>query len=413
MVVHTAGMLDDGLIESLDGERLDRVLAPKVDAAVHLHELTKDIELREFVMFSSVAATMGSLGQGNYAAANAFLDALSAYRHARGLPAVSMGWGAWDRAAGMTGTLSDSDLARFERIGIVPLNERQGLELFDRARHMGEALVLPVGLRMAALRIQAQAGVLPSVLSGLVRLPVRRASDAGGALSRQLASSPESQWDEIVSALVATHVAGVLGHASSDAIEVGRTFKDLGFDSLAAVEFRNRLGQATGLKLPSTLVFDYPTTAAVSTYVRSKVEGTTSKTRSSRPASARSTDEPIAIVGMSCRYPGGVSSPEELWELVASGTDAISEFPGNRGWEVERLFNPDPNNPGTSYTRHGGFLHDVGEFDADFFGIGPREALAMDPQQRLLLEGAWEAFEDAGIVPSALMAAAAQVCSPA
>ncbi len=401
MVVHAAGVLDDGLIESLDGERLDRVLRPKVDAAVHLHELTEDMALREFVLFSSVASAMGSPGQGNYAAANSFLDALGAYRRARGLPGVSLGWGAWDRAAGMTGTLSDSDLARFERIGIVPLSEQQGLELFDLARHIDEALVLPVGLRMAALRAQAKAGVLPSVLSGLVRIPIRQASDAGGVLSRQLASSPESEWDEIVSTLVGTHVAGVLGHASPDAIDPQRTFKDLGFDSLAAVELRNRLGQATGLKLPSTLVFDYPTTAAVATYVRSKVEGTTSKTKSSR-LSSTPTDEPIAIVGMSCRYPGGVSSPDELWELVASGSDAISEFPDNRGWEVERLFNPDPNNPGTSYTRHGGFIHDAGEFDADFFGIGPREALAMDPQQRLLLEGAWEAFEDAGIVPSAL-----------
>jgi acyl transferase domain-containing protein/D-arabinose 1-dehydrogenase-like Zn-dependent alcohol dehydrogenase/acyl carrier protein len=401
MVVHAAGVLDDGLIESLDRERIDRVFTPKVDAAVHLHALTQDMGLREFVMFSSVASAMGSPGQGNYAAANAFLDALGAYRRARGLPGVSVGWGAWDRAAGMTGTLSDSDLARLERIGIVPLSEQQGLELFDLARRVDEALVLPVGLRMAALRAQAKAGVLPSVLSGLVRVPIRQASDAGGALSRQLASAPESQWDEIVASLVASHVAGVLGHSSTDAIDSQRTFKDLGFDSLAAVELRNGLGQATGLKLPSTLVFDYPTTAAVATYVRSKVEGATSKIRASRLAS-RSTDEPIAIVGMSCRYPGGVSSPDELWDLVASGTDAISEFPGNRGWDLERLFNPDPDNPGTSYTRHGGFLHDAGEFDADFFGIGPREALAMDPQQRLLLEGAWEAFEDAGIIPSAL-----------
>ncbi len=401
MVVHTAGVLDDGLIESLDAERLDRVLTPKVDAAVHLHELTQDMGLREFVMFSSVASAMGSPGQGNYAAANAFLDALGAYRRAQGLPAVSVGWGAWDRAAGMTGTLSDADLARFERIGIVPLSEQQGLKLLDVARQADEALVLPVGLRMQALRAQAKAGVLPSVLSGLVPMPVRQASDAGGALSRQLASSPEAQWDEIVSTLVLAHVAGVLGHSSVAAIDSTRTFKDLGFDSLAAVEFRNRLGQATGLKLPSTLVFDYPTADAVATYVRSKVEGVKSRSGRGRSAST-STDEPIAIVGMSCRYPGGVSSPAELWELVASGTDAISEFPDNRGWEVERLFNPDPDNPGTSYTRHGGFLHDAGEFDADFFGIGPREALAMDPQQRLLLEGAWEAFEDAGIVPSAL-----------
>ena len=404
MVVHTAGVLDDGLIESLDGERLARVLAPKVDAAVHLHELTKDMGLREFVLFSSVASAMGSPGQGNYAAANAFLDSLAAYRRARGLPGVSLGWGAWDQAAGMTGTLSEADVVRFERIGLVPLSQQRGLELFDLARGIDEALVLPVQLQMAALRSQAKAGVLPWMLRGLIRVPIRQASDAGGALSRELASAPKSKWDGIVSTLISTHVAGVLGHASAASIDPQRTFRDLGFDSLAAVEFRNRLGQATGLKLPSTLVFDYPTTAAVAGYVRSKVEGTKSVVQSSR-TSSRSTDEPIAIVGMSCRFPGGVSSPEELWELVASGTDAIAGFPEDRGWEVGQLFDPNPDSLGKSYTRHGGFVYDATEFDAEFFGISPREALAMDPQQRILLEGAWESVEDAGIDPGSLQGA--------
>jgi polyketide synthase 12 len=271
MVVHAAGVLDDGLIESLDGERLARVLAPKVDAAVHLHELTKDMGLREFVLFSSVASAMGSPGQGNYAAANAFLDALAAYRRARDLPGVSLGWGAWDQAAGMTGTLRESDVARFERIGIVPLPQRQGLELFDLARGVDEALVLPVQLQMTVLRAQAKAGVLPVVLRGLVRTPIRQASDAGGSLARALAAASESEWEDIVSALVGTHVANVLGHSSSAAIDPQRAFKDLGFDSLAAVELRNRLGQATGLKLPSTLVFDHPTPAATAQYIRGRL----------------------------------------------------------------------------------------------------------------------------------------------
>ncbi len=273
MVVHAAGVLDDGLIESLDGERLARVLAPKVDAALHLHELTRDLDLREFVLFSSVASSMGSPGQGNYAAANAFLDALAADRRAAGLPGQALGWGAWDQAAGMTGTLSDADRARFERVGVIPLSEEHGLELFDLARGIDEPLLLPVHLQMTVLRGQANAGVLPTVLRGLVRVPVRQASDAGGALSRQLADAPESEWDDIVAALVRAQVAGVLGHSSPSAVDPQRTFNDLGFDSLAAVEFRNRLAQAVGLKLPATLVFDYPTTAAVASYVRSKVSG--------------------------------------------------------------------------------------------------------------------------------------------
>jgi acyl transferase domain-containing protein/acyl carrier protein len=401
MVVHAAGVLDDGLIESLDEERLLRVMAPKVNAAVNLHELTREMDLQEFVLFSSAAASIGSPGQGNYAAANAFLDALSFHRRAEGLCGLSLAWGPWDQAEGMAGILSSSDRARLERAGIVSLSEERGLELFDSARGTGRPLLVPMPLEMAALRAQAKAGMLPAVLRGLVRVPVRQASDAGGSLARQLAGVAESEWQEIVSTLVDTHVAGVLGHSSAGAIDSRQAFKDLGLDSLAAVELRNRLSVATGLKLPSTLVFDYPTPAAVAAYVRSKVEGKQSEVKTSRRAPVR-TGEPIAIVGMSCRYPGGVSSPAELWDLVVSGVDAISEFPTNRGWELESLFDPDPDHPGTSYTRHGGFVHDAGDFDAGFFGIGPREALAMDPQQRLLLEGAWEAFEYAGIPPGSL-----------
>ncbi len=400
-VVHAAGVIDDGVVASLDAERLARVMAPKVDGARHLHELTAGMELADFVLFSSIAATIGSPAQANYAAANAFLDALACVRRAQGLPARSLAWGAWEE--GMAGALGATERARLERAGIVPLSAQFGLELFDHALRADRAQIVPVALDNPALRAQARSGMLPTVFRSLVRVSTRRAATGvSGALMQRLAGAPELEWEAVVLDLVLAHVGAVLGHDSGAAIDAGRPFKELGFDSLGSVELRNRLASATGLKLPSTLIFDHPSPAAIAGYLREQVSGgdvTPSKAKRRTPARV---DEPIAIVGMACRYPGGVKSPEELWGLVADGREGIGEFPSDRGWDLGRLYDPDPDHVGTSYTRHGGFLYDAGEFDAEHFSISPREALAMDPQQRLLLEGAWEALESAGIAPTSL-----------
>jgi acyl transferase domain-containing protein/NADPH:quinone reductase-like Zn-dependent oxidoreductase/acyl carrier protein len=262
-IVHAAGVLDDGVIDSLDGERLRKVMAPKVDGALNLHELTEDAVLSQFVMFSSVASTLGSPGQGNYAAANAFMEALAQHRQARGLPATALAWGAWERVGGMLGALSDADRSRGERMGITALPDEQGLALLDTARAAAQPLLVPARLDSGALRSQAKAGVLPAILQGLVRAPVRRAAETKGSLATRLAAAPESDWQAIVLDLVKSNVGGVLGHNSGDAIDPKRAFKDLGFDSLSAVELRNRLTQATGMRLPTTLVFDHPSPAAV------------------------------------------------------------------------------------------------------------------------------------------------------
>jgi acyl transferase domain-containing protein/acyl carrier protein len=405
-VVHVAGVLDDGVIASLTAERMDRVLAPKVDAAWHLHELTEHMGLSAFVLFSSAAGTFGAAGQGNYAAANAFLDALAAYRHALGLPGVSLAWGLWDTVerstvAGMTHEMSAVDRARVARLGVTPLSIQEGLSLFDLATALAHAQTIPVRLDSAVLRAQARAGTVPALLRRLIRVPQRRALErAGGSLARRLADLSERERRPVVRELVRAEVAAVLGHASAQAIDPGRAFKELGFDSLIAVELRNRLSALAGLQLPATLVFDYPSTVAVADYLLDQLVGM--RRDVSAAVAAHASDEPIAIVGMSCRYPGGVRSPEEMWELVSAGSDAISGFPSDRGWDLENLFDPDPDSSGSSYVRDGGFVEGAGEFDAGFFGISPREALAMDPQQRLLLEAVWEAFEDAGIPPDTL-----------
>ncbi|PNG92158.1 Erythronolide synthase [Streptomyces malaysiensis] len=409
-VVHAAGALDDGVVSALTPERLDTVLRPKADAAWYLHELTRDRDLALFALFSSAAGVLGSAGQGNYAAANAFLDALARHRRDQGLPAHALAWGLWGERGGMTGGLGATDLDRMRRLGVRPLTAEQGLALFDAAIRAPRALSVPVRLDMAALRRHGEPAPL---LRGLVRTTVRRGAantaTGGGGLRDRLATLPPADRERTLSDLVRTQAAMVLGHADGDPVAGDRSFRDLGFDSLTAVELRNRLGTATGLRLPVTTVFDHPTVAAlVAELLRLLVpDGEATAARPAVPArvaTAAHDDDPIAIVGMSCRFPGGVRSPEELWRLLAEGRDAIGPFPDDRGWH------PELGRPGGSggsggsgdYTPAGGFLYDAADFDAEFFGISPREALATDPQQRLLLETTWEAFEHAGIDPTAL-----------
>nr|WSX19094.1 type I polyketide synthase [Streptomyces tubercidicus] len=400
-VVHTAGVLDDGIIGSLTAERLDTVMRPKVDAAWNLHELTQGLDLTAFVLFSSAAGVLGSAGQGNYAAANSFVDALAQHRRQRGLPGTSLAWGLWADASGMTGQLSDADLRRMADDGVLPVSADEGMALFDAAVAMDAALSVPIRLDIRAL---AAAPSVPAILHGLVPIR-RRAAAAGGAagstLRDRLVGLTKADQDRALLDLVTAQVALVLGYSGSSGLDASRAFKDLGFDSLTAVELRNRMDNATGLRLPATLIFDYPTPAAMVRHLREELFGGQTATPALRPTAAVD-DEPIAIVGMACRFPGGVDSPAALWELLARGGDAIGDFPADRGWDVERLYHPDPEHKGTSYVREGGFLGNPGEFDAGFFGVSPREATAMDPQQRVLLETSWETLENAGIDPTTL-----------
>ncbi|MEU7230360.1 type I polyketide synthase, partial [Streptomyces chrestomyceticus] len=411
-VVHAAGIVDDGVIMSLTPERLSAVLRPKADAAWHLHELTAGLQLDRFVLFSSAAAVFGSAGQASYVAANAFLDAVAAHRRATGLTGTSLQLGPWAHEAGIGRNLDATSLARIDR-GFVPLTADEGLVVLDTALTRDEAVLMPARPDTAALRAQTAAGgEVPPLWRALAGTSARRTAasgtavgsgtEAGEALRHRLASVGGTERDRLLLELVLAHAAAVLGHASPDAIDAGRAFTDVGFDSLTAVELRNRLKAQTGLRLPATLVFDHPTPAALATFLRGELAGDLPATAVPTATVAAGADEPIAIVGMACRFPGGAAGPEQLWHLLDSGTDAIGPFPRDRGWDLDRLQNPDAERTGVSYQQVGGFVPDAASFDAGFFGISPREALAMDPQQRLLLETSWEAFERAGIDPASV-----------
>ncbi|WUC40191.1 type I polyketide synthase (plasmid) [Streptomyces sp. NBC_00557] len=414
-IVHAAGVVDDGLIPSLTAERLDAVLAPKADAAWHLHELTAELapQLKAFVLFSSTAGFLDGAGQGNYAAANVFLDALAHHRRASSLPAHALAWGLWTGDVGMGAGLDAAALQRIAKLGLEPLSAAENLTFLDSSVRLDAANLVPV--RVDARALQDRSDGVPAVLRSLAPArPARRtAATAAGAgagtvsvadsLAGRLAGLSADDRTAALLELVRSHVAAVLGHDSADAVEPGRAFSESGFDSLAAVELRNSLNAATGLRLTATLVFDYPTPRALAEHIGAKLvpgaEQTGTRPSAPAPSAADTDGDPIVIVGMSCRYPGGVTSPEELWELVAEGRDGVSLFPSDRGWNVDALYDPEPGVSGRSSTREGGFLYDAADFDPEFFGISPREAVAMDPQQRLLLETSWEALERAGIDP--------------
>ncbi|MGW5029137.1 beta-ketoacyl synthase N-terminal-like domain-containing protein, partial [Streptomyces albidoflavus] len=457
-------------------DRFDAVLGAKADAAWWLHEATVGVELAAFVLVSSAGGLVLTAGQGNYAAANVFLDALAARRRAEGLVATSMAFGFWDVGAGLGEYLSEVDRRRMASQGLPLLSHEAGLELFAAGLDRSEATVVPLRVDTAALRTRTDE--IPALLRALA--PARRATAASGSAaapgpddspSRRLAELPAPERHRAVLHLVRSQVAAVLGHGSAEAIGADRAFQELGFDSLAATELRNQLNTLTGLRLPATLVFDHPNALAVTEVVEEELaaahpaSGTDGATgdddgvrralsaiparrlrdaglaetllelaadsdemsdtdrdallaafdgddeddasgpydesdgaaetagtgtatepgadalRAARAETARlrrdnrrltsAQHEPIAIVGMACRYPGGVSSPEDLWRLVTSGDDAIVPFPQDRGWDLSILRDPDGDHPDGLYAREGGFLDGAADFDPAFFGISP------------------------------------------
>ena len=350
--------------------------------------------LEAFVMFASVAGTWGISGQAAAAGAGAYLDAVARGRQAAGERALTVFWGAWD------GVVADGLAAHLRNSGLPAVDAGQALDILPGIIAAGEPAVTVAEVswdRFAAATARQRPTRLFDELLAARRAPARpghlgtspAGADAAG-LAAELAARPEADRRAALLSLVRTQAAAMLGHRGSSAVTAGRAFRDLGFDSLTAVDLRNALGAATGLALPATLVFDHPTPEAVAALLHARLFGDQTGDGQEQEAYRPQTGDPIVIVGMSCRYPGGVRNPDDLWQLVRDEVDAIGPFPSDRGWEraADRLV-----------TQYGGFLYDAGDFDPGFFGISPREALIMDPQQRIVLEAAWEALEAAGIDP--------------
>ncbi|MGC4750697.1 SDR family NAD(P)-dependent oxidoreductase, partial [Micromonospora sp. DT201] len=347
-VVHAAGVLDDGVLESLDPDRLDRVLRPKADGAANLDALTADQDLALFALFSSAVGTFGGAGQANYAAANVFLDALAQQRRARGLPGLSIAWGLWDQRSDLTRHLGDADVRRMSRSGMAPLSSSDGLALFDAASRCDAALVVPTRLDTAAMRTPAQ---VPPLLRDIVRTPHRRVAARSAAgpddsiqgLTVRLSAAAPAEHDRILADLVVQHTAAVLGHRGSRVISAERSFKELGFDSLTAVELRNRLNAATGLRLRTTVVFDRPTPRALAEQIRTELLGDTTPAVPEPSAALAAVDRDIdrlqaALSALNPDGPARTDIAVRLRSLVAAWDTGNDDEEGLSSASAEEMF---------------------------------------------------------------------------
>ncbi|GAB3690821.1 SDR family NAD(P)-dependent oxidoreductase [Saccharopolyspora tripterygii] len=340
------------------------------DGALTLHRITEQREIGAFLLVGTAAGALGEAG-GERAALQEFLAGLAQHRRSRGLPALCLA--------------VDAALPGRELVGM--LDVATGSDL-------AHAVVMPA----------RTSGEVPALLRELTEASSRTVEGderERSALRKRMAEMSPQQQESSLLDLVLTEVAEALGHPSPGAGAARSAFRELGLTSVSAVALRNRLTLATGLDLPAPVAFDHPTPESLARHLRAELFGERTPTALVAPPRAES-GEAIAIIGMGCRFPGDVRSPEQLWELIADGAEVLSPFPADRGWNLAKMSGGDPGRPGTSATRHGGFLHDAADFDAAFFGISPREALAMDPQQRLLLEVSWEALERSGIDPVSL-----------
>ncbi|MFC3744978.1 type I polyketide synthase, partial [Paractinoplanes deccanensis] len=400
-VFHAAGVGDTGSLAETGPDTLGRLLAAKVDGARHLDELTRDHPLTAFVLFSSGAGVWGSSNQGGYAAANAYLDAFASWRRGSGRTATAIAWGAWD-GPGMAEGAAREQLSDWG-LRTMPVDRATAAlgAVLGADRTTTTVADIDWERFAATFAVARRTSLFDAIAESRTAGPAPGDTEATRTAAGLRGLDPAQRRQALLD-LVLGHTATVLGHESADRLDVRRAFKEQGFDSLTAVELRNRLCRATGLTLPTTVVFDHPTPAGMADHLQAQLFGATVAAADGAEPTVAADDDPVVIVGMACRFPGGIRSAEELWQVLIDEGDVISPFPTDRGWDLDALYHPDPEHPGTTYLREGGFLDGAADFDAGFFGISPREALAMDPQQRLLLETCWEVLEHAGIDPDTL-----------
>ncbi|MDV3347374.1 SDR family NAD(P)-dependent oxidoreductase [Leptothoe sp. LEGE 181152] len=411
-IVHAAGVLADGLLQNQNWPQFEQVMAAKVLGSWHLHQLTQNKPLDFFVCFSSAASLLGSLGQGNYAAANAFMDGLAHYRRAQGLPGLSINWGPW-AGDGMAAQLNNSQLSRFEKAGFQPLNFEVGISILQQCLQLELPQVGVLPINWSQWSAQGTTATQMPLLRAV--LPNSSKSSQTGWLRQQLETVPMEQRRALLMDQVQLQVAQILGITDSTTLDSHTGLFDMGIDSLMILELNNRLQACLGCQLSATDLFDYNTLDDLVNYlVQDVLQWSEDNLENQRQTSAETSrrdvaasdgaahysTEPIAIIGLGCRFPQS-TNPADFWQLLEQGIDAVTEVPVDR-WDIEQYYDPDPDVPGKMYTRYGSFLSDVDQFDATFFKISPREARSLDPQHRLLLEVCWESLEDAGVSPISL-----------